>query len=190
MSLVSFINLNIMATLKDLPNELVYMIISELTQLSYGDRARVACVSKGCQKIADNPISYKDQYIRDFGHPPQKPYYVQWVSHTSAESGSELQNLWEDSPRGLECNGQESSWKRAYIRRHNRNFPQELYTCPRTVPYNKRRRSIESKHRLKSWDITARLAYLFGLPHQTLFHMVELFFYAALHGVHPQVEAI
>ena len=115
-----------MAIFKDLPNELIYKIISEVAQLSYRDRARVACVSKECKRIADDPVSYRAQYIRDFGRPPQKPEWIDptvgshGVSNTIGRSGFEPPILWTTAEDKSERNAQESSWKRAYIRCHVR----------------------------------------------------------------------
>ena len=84
-----------MANLNDLPVKLIYMIIAELAQLSYRDRARVACVNRECHRIADSEDSYRAQYIRDFGAPPQEFIWpksmFEWETsyHTSAEPESE-----------------------------------------------------------------------------------------------------
>ena len=64
-----FFNQDLVATLENLPTEVIYIIINQLTQLSYRDRARVACVSKACRDIADSEVGYRAQYIRDFGYP-------------------------------------------------------------------------------------------------------------------------
>ena len=52
---------NLSDHLRKLAPELTYMIISEVAQLSYRDRARVACVSKECCRIADSDESYRGQ---------------------------------------------------------------------------------------------------------------------------------
>ena len=187
-----------MATLKVLPNEIIYMIISEVAQLSYRDRARVACVSKECLRIADSEESYRAQYIRDFKHPPQeficpKVYWLpmKWY-HTSAEPGSEPPNHWKETlyVPGYENVGQESSWKRAYIRRHNLYFPQELYSSLPVVPYDQKHMAIEYAYRLNACDspLMAK-GYLVGLRrHSRLYRSVAIIM-AKKHGVHPSVEA-
>ena len=184
--------------LKPLPPELKYMIISEATKLSYQDRARVACVSRECNKIADSEISYEAQYIRDFGHLPQDHsscsywrYRPHGWFHISAEPGSEPPKRWKFTPVGLDVQyvDQESSWKRAYIRRHNWLFPHELYTRLPALPYKQRHIDIVSKHRLKacqSPDTT--LPYLRGLYMKSAFYLSELYHHAMLHSVWPDVE--
>lgn len=83
----------------------------------------------------------------------------------------------------------ESSWKRAYIRRHNPDFPQEEYTNLPCVPYHKKHRYIQWKHELKAiqqhlrdWDVKAP-------PSQSLLYQSGLLLHAFRHGVDPQVEA-
>lgn len=135
------------------------MIISEVAQLSYRDRARVACVSKECHRIADSDESYRGQYIRDFGHLPQDldsfPYWTfrpQMWFHTSAEQGSEPPKYWEFRAVGnkVEYYEQERSWKRAYIRSHNWKFPHDIYTILPALPYRKRHVDIEANYRLRA----------------------------------------
>lgn len=187
-----------MATLKDLPNEIIYIIISEVAQLSCRDRARVACVSKECLRIADSEESYRAQYIRDFRQPPQVfiCHKVSWLPvkwyHTSAEAGSEPPNHWKEKLYGLGyyCVGQESSWKRAYIRRHNLYFPQELYSSLPVVPYDQKYTAIAYAYRLSACNnpLTAKY-YLVGLRrHSRLCRSVAVIL-AKQHGVHPSVEA-
>ncbi len=186
-----------MATLKVLPNEIIYMIIFEVAQLSYRDRARVACVSKECLRIADSEESYRAQYIRDFKHPPQNLWpRVSWLPmswyHTSAEPGSEPPNHWKEKlyEVGYDCVGQESSWKRAYIRRHNLYFPQELYSSLPVVPYDQKYTAIAYAYRLDACNnpLTAK-GYLVGLRrHWRLCRSVAIVM-AKQHGVHPSVEA-
>ena len=159
--------------LRNLAPELKYMIISEVAQLSYRDRARVACVSKECHRIADSDQSYRGQYIRDFGHLQQaNSDWAYWTFrrlswfHVAAEQGSEPPKRWKFKAEGLEVeyDDEESSWKRAYIRRHNWHFPQEAYTRLPALPYDKRHVDIVSEHRLGACHSPVKnLRYLHGL---------------------------
>lgn len=104
-----------MANFKDLPHELIYIIISHIAQFSYRDRARVACVGKECLRIADSAGSYKAQYIRDFASPPQEHIqslpdtYPLGMFHTSAGSGSDPPHRWTGLDKWPKYEGQEIS---------------------------------------------------------------------------------
>lgn len=191
-----FQNLNIMATLKDLPNELIHLVIPHIAQLSYRDRARMACVGKECRRTADSPVDYKAQYIRDFAYPPQDHIinstdtYPLGMFHTSAGSGSDPPNRWTGFDKGPEYEGQESSWRRAYVRRHNPDFPQNLHTGLPAVPYNNKLRDMLYKHRLQTAQSTEiRLAYLYGLQLKPPPRRSKLLINSTWHGVCPRVEA-
>lgn len=85
-----------MAAFSSLPNEMLFVIIS---QLSFRDRARMALVSHKCRAIADDERSYENQYIRDFGNPASHDFYT----------GTKIV--------------EEVSWKLAYERRHFADMP-------------------------------------------------------------------
>lgn len=170
------------------------MIISEVAQLSYRDRARVACVSKKCLRIADSDESYRGQYIRDFGHLPQdldSSYYrkfrPQTWFHTSAEQRLEPPKRWVFRAKEIEVEyyHQESSWKRAYIRSHNWKFPHDIYTRLHALPYRKRHIDIVAKNRLKA--CLSPQAFQSCLPGRFL-DWPEICLRAERHGVSPDVE--
>lgn len=158
----------------------------------------MACVSKECRRIADSDESYRGQYIRDFGRLQQDHSgWAYWTFrrqswfHASAEQGSEPPKRWKFKAEGIEVeyDDQESSWKRAYIRMHNWEFPQEIYTRLPALPYNKRHVDIVSKHRLKACHSpVTTLRYLRGLYLKSPICLAELFVRAMCHGVRPDVE--
>ncbi|CAF9918788.1 hypothetical protein IMSHALPRED_004415 [Imshaugia aleurites] len=186
-----------MATFNDLPNELIDNIIS---RLSYRDRARMACVNKMCFENADGEASYKTQYIRDFGHPAQEVDNDCMWCHASAGSGLEPPHHWISYRKGeMQSRGQESSWKRAYIRRHNPEFPHDSYTSLPPVPYNNQHWNIEHENRLKAghnlthatvsaFSTFSYLEYMRGLRKQSLFCRPKLHFDAKRDGVSSRVE--